>query len=148
MLPLNRAFYGLQANWVPTVVALGNLALNIALFAAFYRLGVWGLPLAVSLSNLAGAVALAIVMWRRVGGVEPAATLAALVRIIVAAVLAAAVSVSVWWALDEALGRSVAGQVVSVGLGLVAGTVAYLGACRLLRVRELGSLLVVLRRDA
>ena len=36
MLLLNRAFYGLQANWIPTVVALGNLALNVALFAAFY----------------------------------------------------------------------------------------------------------------
>ena len=56
MLLLNRAFYGLQANWIPTFVALGNLALNVALFAAFYSLGVWGLPLATSLSNLAGAV--------------------------------------------------------------------------------------------
>ena len=53
MLLLNRAFYGLQSNWVPTFVALGNLVLNVALFAAFYPLGVWGLPLATSLSNLA-----------------------------------------------------------------------------------------------
>src|SRR4029079_12602845 len=73
MLLLNRAFYGLQANWIPTLVALGNLALNIVLFAAFYPLGVWGLPLAVSLSNLAGAVALAVLMWRRIGGVEAGA---------------------------------------------------------------------------
>ena len=72
MLLLNRAFYGLQANWIPTLVALGNLALNVVLFAALYRVGVWGLPLAVSLSNLAGAVALAILMWRRIGGVEAA----------------------------------------------------------------------------
>ena len=65
MLLLNRAFYGLQANWIPTIVALGNLALNVALFAAFYPLGVWGLPLATSLSNLAGAVALFALMRRR-----------------------------------------------------------------------------------
>src|SRR6188768_2205878 len=67
MLLLNRAFYGLRMNWIPTLVALGNLVLNVALFAALYRVGVWGLPLAVSLSNLAGAVALAILMWRRLG---------------------------------------------------------------------------------
>ena len=66
MLLLNRAFYGLQSNWIPTFVALGNLALNVALFAAFYPLGVWGLPLATSLSNLAGAVALLVLMQRRV----------------------------------------------------------------------------------
>jgi putative peptidoglycan lipid II flippase len=147
MLLLNRAFYGLQANWIPTVVALGNLALNVVLFAAFYPLGVWGLPLAVSLSNLAGAVALAVLMWRRVGGVEPAATLTAMVRIIVAAVVAAFVAVAVWWALDEALGRSVAAQVLSVGLALVAGTIAYLGVCRLMGVRELGSLFALRRGD-
>ena len=37
MLLLNRAFYGLQSNWIPTYVALGNLALNVALFARSTR---------------------------------------------------------------------------------------------------------------
>jgi putative peptidoglycan lipid II flippase len=145
MLLLNRAFYGLQSNWIPTLVALGNVALNVALFAAFYRLGVWGLPLAVSLSNLAGAVALAVLMWRRVGGVEPATTLTALARILVASVVAAGLAVLVWWGLDAALGRGVVGQIASVGLGLGTGTAAYVGACRLLGVRELGALLALRR---
>jgi putative peptidoglycan lipid II flippase len=145
MLLLNRAFYGLQSNWTPTFVALGNLALNVVLFAAFYRLGVWGLPLATSLSNLAGAVVLMVLMWRRVGGVEAATTLTALVRIIVASVVASGVAVLVWWGVDGALGRSIVGQILSVGLGLGAGTVAYLGACRVLGVRELGSLLALRR---
>ena len=86
-------------------------------------------------------------MWRRVGGVEPAATLTALARIIVAAVVSAFVAVVVWWGVDEALGRSVVGQVLSVGLALAAGTVAYLAASRALGVRELGSLFA-LRRGA
>jgi len=146
MLLLNRAFYGLQANWIPTLVALGNLALNVVLFVALYRVGVWGLPLAVSLSNLAGALALAVLMWRRVGGVETAATLTALARILVASVAASAVAVGVWWAIDALLGREIVGQLLSVGLGLAVGTVAYLGASRLLGVRELGSLLALRRR--
>jgi peptidoglycan biosynthesis protein MviN/MurJ (putative lipid II flippase) len=145
MLLLNRAFYGLQSNWIPTVVALGNLTLNVALFVAFYSFGVWGLPLAVSLSNLAGAVALGVLMWRRVGRVEAAATLTALARILVASCAAAGVAVLVWWGLDEAAGRSLAGQVLSVGLGLTAATATYLVACRALRVRELGSLLELRR---
>ena len=67
-------------------------------------------PLAVSLSNLAGAVALAILMWRRIGGVEAASTLTALTRIIVASVVASALAVGIWWAIDAAVGRSTIGQ--------------------------------------
>ena len=144
MLLLNRAFYGLQSNWIPTFVALGNLVLNVVLFAAFYSLGVWGLPLATSLSNLAGAVALLVLMRRRIRGtIESAATLSALSRILLASVVAAAVATLAWWGLDAALGRSLVGQVVSVGLGLAAGTGGYVVACRLLGVRELGSLLAL-----
>jgi putative peptidoglycan lipid II flippase len=145
MLLLNRAFYGLQQNWIPTLVALGNLALNVALFAALYRVGVWGLPLAVSLSNLAGALALAVLMWRRVSHLDTRATLGALARIVVASVAAAGLAVLVWWGIDDAVGRSLGGQILSVGTALVVGTLAYLAACRLLGVRELGSLLALRR---
>ena len=147
MLLLNRAFYGLQSNWIPTLVALGNLILNVALFAVFYRVGVWGLPLATSLSNLAGALALGVLMWGKVGGVEARATIGALTRIVLGSVVASGLAVLVWWGLDAALGRSVGAQVVSVGLALVVGTFTYLGACRLLGVRELGSLLALRRSD-
>ena len=148
MLLLNRAFYGLQSNWIPTYVALGNLALNVVLFAALYPVGVWGLPLATSLSNLAGAVVLLVLMQRRVRtGAETAATLSALARILVASVIASGVAAVVWWGLDAALGRSFGGQVVSVGVGLTLATGAYLLASRLLGVRELGSLFA-LRRGA
>ena len=87
MLLLNRAFYGLQSNWIPTYVALGNLALNVALFAAFYPLGVWGLPLATSLSNLAGAVVLFALIQRRGIGLERGPTVTAIGRILVASVV-------------------------------------------------------------
>jgi hypothetical protein len=53
----------------------------------------------------------------------------------------------VWWAIDALLGRGIVGQIVSVGLGLSVGTVAYLGASRVLGVRELGSLLALRRAD-
>src|SRR5213079_2715441 len=69
MLMLNRAFFSLQSNWVPTVVALGNLALNAALDAAFYRFGVWGIPLSTSIVNVAGTGALLVLLRRRLGGI-------------------------------------------------------------------------------
>src|SRR5262245_45721390 len=57
MLMLNRSFFSLQSPWTPTVVALGNLGLNVALDAVFYRVGTWGIPFATSLVNIAGTVA-------------------------------------------------------------------------------------------
>ena len=44
MLMLNRAFFSLRSNWVPTWIALGNLFLNAVLDFAFYRVGVVGDP--------------------------------------------------------------------------------------------------------
>ena len=85
-------------------------------------------------------------MQRRVQtGVAVAATLSALARILVASVVGAGVAAVVWWGLDSELGRSLGGQIVSVGLGLGIATGAYVLTCRLLGVRELGSLLALRR---
>jgi putative peptidoglycan lipid II flippase len=141
MLMLNRAFFSLQSNWLPTMVALGNLALNTALFGAFYRVGVWGIPLATAVANVAGAAALLVLLRRRVGRIALGQTSSSLARIVIASAVLAAVSYAVWRPLDDALGRSTPAQIVSLGAALAAGTLAYLGACRALRVREMETLL-------
>jgi putative peptidoglycan lipid II flippase len=146
MLMLNRAFFGLQAPWTPTVVALGNLLLNAALYGVLYRVGVWGIPLAISLANVAGTAALLILLRRRMGGLDLRRTAAGLVRIVAAAALLAAATSGTWYGLDEALGRSFGAQVASVSLALAAGGAAYFAACRALGVAELQALLSLRRR--
>jgi putative peptidoglycan lipid II flippase len=141
MLLLNRAFFGLQAPKVATFVAAGNLVLNSLLYVALYRVGVWGVPLAISLANIAGAVALVLLLRRRLGDVELEQVVRALVRIVVASAVLGAVAYGLWWVLDDAAGRSVPGQLLSVGGSLATGTAAYLAACRLLGVREIDTLL-------
>jgi putative peptidoglycan lipid II flippase len=141
MLMLNRGFFGLQAPWTPTLVALGNLVLNTVLYAAFYRAGIWGIPLAISLANVAGAAALLVLLRRRLGRIDFRETSAALVRIAGATLVLAVVCFGVWWPLDDVLGRSFGAQVVSLGTALAAGLVAYGISCRLLGVRELDALL-------
>jgi putative peptidoglycan lipid II flippase len=146
MLLLNRGFFSLQSNWIPTSVALGNLALNAALDAAFYRFGTWGIPLATSLVNLAGSAVLLVLMRRRLGRIEFGEIADSIIRVSAAAALLAGAAYGSWYGLDQALGRSFAGQFVAVVGGLVAGTIVYVAACRLLKVRELGALLALLRR--
>ena len=141
MLMLNRAFFSLQAPWTPTAVALANLGLNAALDGAFYTLGTWGIPLATSLVNVAGAAALLVLLRRRVGRLELRETARSGVRITAAAAVAAGAAFGVWYLVDDALGRSLAAQIVSVGAALVVSVGAYLVASRLLGVRELQTLL-------
>ena len=141
MLMLNRAFFSLQSNWVPTAIALGNLFLNAILDVAFYRVGAWGIALSTAICNVAGTVALLVLMHRRLGRFEGRAIATTVVKVCVASGAVAAVAWFVWHPLDLALGRSFPAQVVSLGLALAASVGVYLGACRLLRVRELQVLL-------
>jgi putative peptidoglycan lipid II flippase len=146
MLLLNRSFFSLQRPWTPTLAALGVLVVNVALFAVFERVGAWGIPFAISLANIAGVGLLTVALHRRVGSVGEAAAARSFLLVALASLALAAVSYGVWRLLDEALGRSLLGQLVSVGTALVVGGAAYLGAARLLRVPELATLLSLRRR--
>jgi putative peptidoglycan lipid II flippase len=141
MLMLNRAFFSLQSNWIPTLVALGNLGLNALFDAAFYHVGIWGIPLSTSVVNIAGTAMLVLLLRRRTGGLEIGETAHASWLILLAAAVLAGVSYGVWYGLDQALGRSLGAQIVSLGTALVVGGAAYLISCRLLGVRELAALL-------
>lgn len=137
MLLLTRAFFSLQDNWTPTAVALGNLFLNAVLDLAFYRFGIWGIPLSTSIVNIAGAWALITIFRRKRGRFETAETARGFVLVAVASAVLAAVAWWGWHLLDAELGRSLPAQIVSLGFGLATGYAAFLGACRLLGVREL-----------
>jgi putative peptidoglycan lipid II flippase len=146
LLILNRSFYAVQSNWIPTGVALGAVALNAVLDAVLYRLGIWGIPLATASVNVVAAAVLLVLMRRRVGLEHVGRTVGVVLRIAAAAVAAAAAAFGVWYALDEWLGRSLGGQVTSVGTGLLAAALVYAGAARALRVRELETLLLLRSR--
>ena len=141
MLMMNRAFFSLQENWIPTAVALGNLVLNAVLDAALYHLGVWGIPLATAIVNVAGTFALLYFLRKRLGRIDGARIASSVARIALACVAVAAVSFAVWKPLDNALGRSFAAQAVSLGAALAAATIVYLAVCGALRVPEMQALL-------
>jgi len=148
MLMLNRGFFSMQSPWIPTVVGVMNLAINAGLDAAFYRFGIWGIPLSTSIVNIAGTWAMLSLFRRRVGGFEMTETLQSFVLVAVSSAVLAAVGWWVWHLLDLGLGRSLPAQVVSLGGGLVLGYAAFFGACRLLGVRELETMLRLRRSRA
>lgn len=146
MLLLNRSFYAIQSNWTPTSIALGAVGLNAALDAVFYRLGIWGIPLATASVNVLGAAALLVMMRRRVGLEHVGRTLAIVARIVFAGAAGAAAALGAWYLLDDWLGRSTIGQIVSLGAALVVAGLIYAGAARALGIRELEALLLLRAR--
>ena len=146
MLMLNRAFFSLQSNWIPTLVALGNLALNAGLDAAFYRFGTWGIPLATTVVNVAGTAVLLALLRRRLGRIELAETADSAVRILASAAALGGIAFANWYGVDLLVGRSFGGQLVSVGVALATGTAAYLACAKALRVRELEALVALRTR--
>lgn len=143
MLILNRSFYAVQTNWMPTGVAVGAVGLNALLDTSFYRLGIWGIPLATALVNVVAATTLFVLIRRRVGLERVAETFAVVARVTAASLLAALAGYLAWVALDSLLGVSFLAQLACVGAGLAAATVAYGGAARALGVRELDALLLL-----
>lgn len=146
MLILNRSFYAVQTNWIPTGIALGAVGLNALFDTIFYRLGIWGIPLATSTVNIAASAVLLVMMRRRVGLEHVSRTVAVVLRVVLAGAVAAVAAFGTWYALDEWLGRGTVAQIASLGCALAVGGLAYVGLARALGLRELEALLLLRAR--
>jgi putative peptidoglycan lipid II flippase len=148
LLILNRSFYAVQTNWVPTGIALGAVALNAAFDTVFYRLGIWGIPLATSTVNVVAATVLLVMMRRRVGLEHVRRTLGVVARVAVAGALAAGLAFAAWYGLDRLLGDGLLAQVLALGAAFAVGGLAYVALGRAFGLRELETLLLLrARRD-
>jgi putative peptidoglycan lipid II flippase len=145
-LLLTRAFYSLQEPRVPTLVAAGNLLVNLVLDIALLRYGAAGIAASTAVVTVLNAGLLAVLLRRRVGLLGGRALIAEAVRIALAAALAAVVALGVWWPLDAVLGRSTVGQLGSLVPALAAAGAVYLAAARVLGLAEIAVLRSLIRR--
>jgi putative peptidoglycan lipid II flippase len=136
-LLFSRTFFSLQLPWLNTSLAVGNLAVNVALSAALYKpLGVEGVVLGSVASTTAMALAQAAYLRNRLHGIEGGKIASALARILLATAALAGTSYGIWYALDQALGRSLLAQIVSLGTGIAAGIAIYIGTVLVLKLEE------------
>jgi putative peptidoglycan lipid II flippase len=136
-LLFSRTFFSLQRPWATTALAGLNLVVNAAIAAALYGpFDIAGIVLGTVVGTIVMCVAQGVILRRELNGIEGARLVSTLIRVTVAAALLGAVSYFTWKGLDEALGRSLAGQAVSVLTAIVAGSAVYGGAVWVLRVPE------------
>ena len=142
-----RTFFSLQRPWVPTSSGVANLVITAAVaFLLYEPYGIGGIVAATSLATIMSVLIGGGILHRALGRLELVQLIWSGSRILVSAALLAGVSFITWDVLDEALGRGLGGQIVSLGIALAAGAIVYGVALTLLRVPEMSQVLRLLRR--
>jgi len=146
-LLLIRAFFSLQQPWLPTAVAGIGVVLNAVLDALLYQpMGVGGIPLATSITSLATFLVLLYYLSDRTGGLDLRFVAERFVQALLAAVAAGLLAWLTWRVLDDALGRSLIAQMVSVGAAAAATVLAIVAAARAMNMPEMTAIVRVLSR--
>ena len=133
-----RTFFSLQRPWQATALATIDLVVSALAALALYKpFGVGGIVAGTGIGTTVAVVAQAVILRREFDGLELRRLFSTAFRITIAAAALAGVSWMVWDVLDQALGRGLGGQIVSLGTGLAAGGLVYVAVAKLLRVAEL-----------
>jgi putative peptidoglycan lipid II flippase len=147
-LLMTRTFFSLQRPWLPTAIGAGNLLITaVGAFALYGEFGVGGIVAATAIATAASVAAQAYVLHGVLGRLELGRFIWTSVRVLAASAALAAASYGIWDVLDHALGRGLAGQIVSLGVALIAGAIVYFAAVTVLRVPEIRQISALLRRD-
>ncbi|HWI95852.1 MAG TPA: murein biosynthesis integral membrane protein MurJ [Solirubrobacterales bacterium] len=142
-----RTFFSLQRPWMATGLAGLDLVVSALGALLLYKpFGTGGIVAGTGIGTIVAVIAQAIVLRHEFGGLELRRLTQTTIKITIAAAALAAVSFGVWDVLDNALGRGLVGQIVSLGAGLGLGGLAYLGMAKLLRIAELEQIMRLLRR--
>jgi putative peptidoglycan lipid II flippase len=133
-----RTFFSLQRPWQATALATIDLIVSALAALALYKpFGVGGIVAGTGIGTTAAVVAQAVILRREFDGLELRRLFSTATKITIAAAALAGVGWVVWDVLDQALGRGLMGQIVSLGTGLAAGGLVYVAVAKLLRVAEL-----------
>jgi putative peptidoglycan lipid II flippase len=137
-LLLSRTFFALQRPWIPTKLAAMNMVVDVIVSVALYKpLGIAGLVIGTAAANM---VMTGLQLHRlRIGfngRLEGAQTVMITARILVASALMAVVAWAVWSGVDQLVGRSLPGQIVSVGFAVGLALALYATAVLKMRIPE------------
>ena len=140
-LLLTRTFFAFQEPWRPVAWAGVNVAVNLVVSIALAGpLDIAGVVVGTIAGNAAMLAGQLYDVRRRLGGFEGRRTLVATAGMTVAATLAAAGAYGAWHGLDDVVGRSLAGQIASVGAACALAVALYGAAVTALRIPEAAQL--------
>ena len=142
---LLRAFYAMQDTKTPALVNVAAVGLNTAAnFVYFHFLGVRGLALAHATAYTFGAILLAVLIRRRLHGLDGRTVLQGIGKVAVASAATAAAAWGTAHVLGRALGtETLAKQFVQVMGSVGVGLLVFVGMALLLRMEDLRQLVAM-----
>ncbi len=136
-LLLTRTFFSLQRPWIPTAISGVNLVITaVGALVLHGPFGVAGIVAATAIATGVSVLAQVTLLRRRLGRLELGRFVWTSTRVLAASAMLAGASYGVWYALDQALGRSFVAQAISLSAGLAVGAAVYLAAVTLMRIPE------------
>lgn len=135
---LNRAFFALRRPWIAVRMAALNMVVNIGISLALYKpLGIAGLVIGTVVGNALMTGQQLVRLRAGFGGrLEGTQTLMITTRITIASAIAAAVAWVIWAGIDHVVGRSLLGQILSVGSALTVACLLYAKTVLAMRIPE------------
>jgi putative peptidoglycan lipid II flippase len=147
-LLMTRTFFALQRPWIPTKLALINMAVDVIVSVALYKpFGLAGLVIGTASAN----IVMTYLQYQRLkvgfnGRLEGPQTQMITVRITVAALLMGAIARFSWLAVHSVVGNSFIGELISVGLAIGLAAWFYAWAVTRMRIPEAEQIESMLRR--
>jgi putative peptidoglycan lipid II flippase len=147
-LLLTRTFFALQRPWIPTKLAAINMAVDIVVSLSLYKpLGLGGLVIGTAAANI-------VMTWLQIrrlkvgfnGRLDLDQTMMITARIVVASILTAVLARVVYDLVHALLGASVLGQLIAVGLAVLAGGGFYAKAVLAMRIPEARQIEALIQR--
>jgi putative peptidoglycan lipid II flippase len=144
---ISPVFYAMGRSRVPVAVSLCTVALNLVANLVLVRImGFRGLALGTSLAMLVNGVTLLALLRRRLGGLQDGHLGLTFAKIVIAALVMAAVSAGAERLATGAVpGAGTLAQGVRLGAAITAGLAALAAAAKLLHIREFDSAVVAVR---
>jgi putative peptidoglycan lipid II flippase len=138
-LLLTRTFFSLQRPWVVTYLSVANLIVNVGVSILFVVLGfgIGGIVAGTAIADIAMAAAQLHLLRRELEGrLHLRQTGEIVLGMVIAAVWFGIAAYVAWAALDWVFGRSLLGQMISVGVSLAVGAIAYISLTLAMRLPE------------
>ncbi len=147
-LLLIRSLFSLRQTWLPTIVSIATLAVNLVVaLSSYQQFGVVGIALATSIANIVGVLLLYVLLTRRTDQLGTIRTLAVAGGTIVAALVAVGIAAAGYFlAWEPLLGTGLLFDLLGVAAALAVAAPIYLALGVRLRAVRPGLLRELRRR--
>ena len=141
-------FYALGQSRVPVIVSVGTIAVNVVFSVALVRvMGFSGLALGTSIAAMVNGALLVWLLSKRLNGIESGQLTQSFVKILAATAVMAIVTMTADQTLvDVFAGQSFSARSVRLAVSIAAGLVTLAASAKLLRIREFGEVVAMVRK--